>query len=92
MSRFLREKLLGQNSKTNLTNADHLFYLTLFYRPAIKDDRFKFTKMGNELLLSLKWELLVTDEIEFGFKIHFHSPDQAPNSKQAATLGINGNY
>lgn len=46
--------------------------------------------MGNELLLSLKWEMLVTEDIEFGFKIHFHAADMSPNSKRAATLGING--
>lgn len=42
--------------------------------------------------MSLKWELLsgVTEDIEFGFKIHFHAPDMAPNNKRAATLGING--
>ena len=68
--------------------------MTLFWRPAneINGNRFKYTKMGNELLMSLRWELLsgVREDIEFGFKIHFHSPDMAPNNKRAATLGING--
>ena len=43
--------------------SNHLFYLTLFYRPdnQINNNRFKFTKMSNELLISLKWELLVTE-------------------------------
>ena len=29
-------------------------------------------------------------DIEFGFKVHIHSPKLSPNSKRAATLGING--
>lgn len=50
--------------------SDQLWYMTLFYRPAdqINTDRFKYTKMGNELLMSLRWELLsgVQEDIEFG--------------------------
>lgn len=61
--------------------SNHLWYLTLFHRPAelVNDNRFKFTKMSNELLLKLKWDILVTENIEFGFKIHIHSPTQSPN-------------
>lgn len=46
--------------------------MTLFYRPPdqINTDRFKYTKMGNELLMSLRWELLsgVQEDIEFGWE------------------------